>query len=59
MFNKNYYIERKQKLQKKSQRDVQNFLASIFVFVDEQRDIVEQLTEINNRDAEEVKPKKK
>ena len=64
MFNKDYYLNLRQKLQAKEQRNVQKLMQIAFEFVREQEDIVErskelQIREIENKKAEEKKKPKK
>jgi len=59
MFDLNYYKGRKLKIQQKSQKTTQNFIASVFNFVEEQKDMQEQLMEIQAIEKEEEKEVKK
>ena len=63
-FNKDYYLNLRQKLQAKEQRNVQKLMQIAFEFVREQEDIVErskelQIREIESKKAEEKKKPKK
>lgn len=59
MFDEKYYKERKLKLLNRAEKDTRNFIASMFNFVDAQRDIQEQVLEIQAREKEDQKDKKK
>ena len=61
MFNVDYYNGRKEKIKLRNQKNVNNFLASAFNFVEGQNDLQQQLNELveMEKESKEEKPEKK
>lgn len=55
MFDKNFYENKKQKLNQKSQSNLQQFITSAFNMVSEASDITERINEIDAVIAENTK----
>jgi len=58
-FNKDYYEERKNKIMAIGQKKTNNFLALVFDFVDDQRELAMQKRDLEDREKESLKKDKK
>ena len=64
MYNEQYYLDRRQKIQQLEQRNIQKYLQAAFDYVETQQNIREQWNELLAREEEakklkEVEEKKK
>lgn len=57
MFDKDYIKDKEEEIKAKSMKNTQNFLAMVFNFVEDQRDLQQRLKELAEIKTEE--PKKK
>ena len=58
MYNEQYYLDRRQKLQQLEQRNIQKYLQAAFDYVETQQNIREQWNELLAREEEAKKLKK-